>query len=447
MPFTKASNTVINHGQPVEMTDTTQSADKDTGALVVKGGVGIEKNLNIGGVQKIAGTTSSTTKDTGCLVVEGGVGIEENLNIGGVQKIAGTIQSTDKDTGALIVEGGVGIEKRLSVGTAFLAPVWATAVAYIVGDVVRFDFGLYECKTAHTSGTLLTDWVTNNYWVQLNTPVKSVSGLILSNGPSDTANDITIGTGFAIDSTGMYKLELKSALTKQLDATFVVGTNAGGRDTGSYTASSEYFAWLIRRDSDGLVDVVLSLSKTSPTMPSGFTYKALLRGFRTNATPAIVNNQWLITDVVNDRAALMVVREEQPQNTGGSTYSIGAWRTRVVNTVKLNEIPGASLATNKITLPAGRYYFSMTEGHYGPSGSGFQYKLYDTTGAADVLILNSGGVIAGNSTNYASEGTFYIAATAAIEVRIYPTTDTITSGYPHNVTTEVYFNATFEKIE
>ena len=412
MPFTKASNTVINHGQPVEMTDTTQSADKDTGALVVKGGVGIE----------------------------------ENLNIGGVQKIAGTIQSTDKDTGALIVEGGVGIEKRLSVGTAFLAPVWATSVAYIVGDVVRFDFGLYECKTAHTSGTLLTDWVTNNYWVQLNTPVKSVSGLILSNGPSDTANDITIGTGFSIDSTGMYKLELKSALTKQLDATFVIGTNAGGRDTGSYTASSEYFAWLIRRDSDGLVDVVLSLSKTSPTMPSGFTYKALLRGFRTNATPAIVNNQWLITDVVNDRSANLIVYDQKAKNTVGDTYVASAWRTRVINTVGINEIPGASLSSNQVTLPAGQYKFSCNTRWAMTTSQSLLSRLYNTT-AGTSLVLGLTETVYYGSTNWFAflQGFFTLGVVSVIEIQQYSTGNWI-GGYPSNYDVEQYLSAYFIKV-
>jgi hypothetical protein len=38
--------------------DATQSTDKDNGALVVEGGVGIEKNLNVGGASSIAGITT-----------------------------------------------------------------------------------------------------------------------------------------------------------------------------------------------------------------------------------------------------------------------------------------------------------------------------------------------------------------------------------------------------
>jgi hypothetical protein len=81
----------------VVIDDTTQSTDKDTGALIVEGGAGIEKNVNVGGALGVTGavtvsdSTTSTTKDTGCVVVEGGVGIEENLNVGGNAVITGTL--------------------------------------------------------------------------------------------------------------------------------------------------------------------------------------------------------------------------------------------------------------------------------------------------------------------------------------------------------------------
>ena len=41
------------------------------------GGVGIAKKLFVGDDTKIEGTTESTSKDTGTLIVEGGVGIEK----------------------------------------------------------------------------------------------------------------------------------------------------------------------------------------------------------------------------------------------------------------------------------------------------------------------------------------------------------------------------------
>jgi microcystin-dependent protein len=43
---------------PVNILSTTQSTNKDTGALVIEGGLGVEKNLNIGGELKVIGQTT-----------------------------------------------------------------------------------------------------------------------------------------------------------------------------------------------------------------------------------------------------------------------------------------------------------------------------------------------------------------------------------------------------
>lgn len=97
-------------------------------------------------------------------------------------------------------------------------------------------------------------------------------GLTLSNNASDATNDIDIATGSARDSTGAVSMTLASALTKRLDAAWALGTNQGGLDTGSI-ANATYFVWLIKNTSTGDVDALFSLSASSPTMPSGYSYK------------------------------------------------------------------------------------------------------------------------------------------------------------------------------
>jgi hypothetical protein len=73
---------------------------------------------------------SSTSTSTGALVVAGGVGIGKELSVGGAAGFAGTVafeapvtisaddESTATNNGALIVAGGVGIAKRINVGGA-----------------------------------------------------------------------------------------------------------------------------------------------------------------------------------------------------------------------------------------------------------------------------------------------------------------------------------------
>jgi hypothetical protein len=62
-------------------------------------------------------------------------------------------------------------------------------------------------------------------------------------------------------------------MTKQLDASWAVGTDAGGLDTGAVAATTWYYVYIIRKDSDGSIDALFSLSDTEPTMPAGYTYK------------------------------------------------------------------------------------------------------------------------------------------------------------------------------
>ena len=115
-------------GGQTEILDATDSTDKDTGALVVDGGVGIEKNLNVGLSAVIKGrldvddNTPSTNTASGAAVIDGGVGIALQLNVGQNTVIGGRLdvddqtQSTSTTTGAAVIDGGVGIAKNLNVG-------------------------------------------------------------------------------------------------------------------------------------------------------------------------------------------------------------------------------------------------------------------------------------------------------------------------------------------
>jgi len=53
---------------------------------------------------------------------------------------------------------------------------------------------------------------------------------------------------------------------------------------------------------------------------------------------------------------LLHVRDEKSSGTQGGTGTATAFNTRDLNTIKTNEITGASLSSNQITLPSGTYY-------------------------------------------------------------------------------------------
>lgn len=103
-------------------------------------------------------------------------------------------------------------------------------------------------------------------------PVGYLHGCTLSNA-ADTTNDITVSAGTVAADTAPYApMVLASAITKQLDVAWAVGTNAGGRDTGAIS-NATWHVWLIQRSDTGVVDVLFSLSATSPTMPANYDRK------------------------------------------------------------------------------------------------------------------------------------------------------------------------------
>lgn len=67
----------------------------------------------------------------------------------------------------------------------------------------------------------------------------------------------------------------------------LTASGAGGLDTGSEASSTWYYVWLIAKE-DGTKSQMLSTSATSPTMPSGYTYKALVGAVRNNSSSHIV---------------------------------------------------------------------------------------------------------------------------------------------------------------
>jgi len=127
---------------------------------------------------------------------------------------------------------------------------------------------IYDGVPSGAAGVILND----NFSDISDLTIDSIRGLHTSNG-TDSDHDIDITTGAATDSTNASVLVLSSAITKQIDSSWSVGTAAGGLDTGSVTTSTWYAIWLIKRSDTGVVDALFSTSFSSPTMPTNYDYK------------------------------------------------------------------------------------------------------------------------------------------------------------------------------
>ena len=117
---------VYENGVAIVMADVTDSATKDTGALIVEGGVGIEKSVNIGGNLGVTGVSTFTGIGTfisdlfvgGDLHIKDDLFVDEmtirNLKVTGVSTFQGDIFQTGGTLTALDARlGGVGISSNI----------------------------------------------------------------------------------------------------------------------------------------------------------------------------------------------------------------------------------------------------------------------------------------------------------------------------------------------
>jgi len=113
--------------------------------------------------------------------------------------------------------------------------------------------GKNPATTSTTGTTLLPDQIT------------------ISNGTDlDHDIDFTAGNFNFDDGSGQ---AVATALTKQIDASWVAGDNAGGLDTGSVAADTFYYCYSIYNPTTQTSDAIFTTTYNSPTLPSGYTKK------------------------------------------------------------------------------------------------------------------------------------------------------------------------------
>ena len=108
-----------------------------------------------------------------------------------------------------------------------------------------------------------------------------LAGLTLSTAGSSAS--FSVVAGVAMDSTHAYPMELAAALVKTTSA-WAVGDTNGALDTGSIANTTWYHVHLIRRPDTGVVDVLISLSATAPTLPTNYTQFRRIGSLRTNSS-------------------------------------------------------------------------------------------------------------------------------------------------------------------
>jgi hypothetical protein len=132
-----------------------------------------------------------------------------------------------------------------------------------------------------------------------------IYGLTMSNA-ADTTNDIQVATGEAADESGQIVMVLASAIVKQIDVAWAVGTNAGGMNTGSVANATWYEVHLIYRQDTGVVDVMFTTTANRGTLPTNYTHHRRIgwvrRGTATNLQFVQDGDYFTLVTAINDIA-------------------------------------------------------------------------------------------------------------------------------------------------
>ena len=108
-----------------------------------------------------------------------------------------------------------------------------------------------------------------------------LTGLTLSTAGSSAT--MSIAAGQATDSTNTGYMTLAASISKTTSA-WTVGDAAGGLDTGAIANNTWYHFYLIKRTDTNVVDVLISTSASSPTMPTNYTLKRRIGSGKTNGS-------------------------------------------------------------------------------------------------------------------------------------------------------------------
>ena len=176
------------------------------GGITINGGgldiVGLTTGLHVSGVSTLAAitgttvdmtgvltitdTTESTSKDTGAIILNGGIGCEKNLNVGTACSIEGAGIATFSQ--GMKVGGGNALREKAHVNST----AWSASVA--AGDI-NLDYGMVHLNTAVLAGTGNTLNVTSS--VGINTAmvvgdVIAVTGITSVNTSTAFVNTLKI---------------------------------------------------------------------------------------------------------------------------------------------------------------------------------------------------------------------------------------------------------------
>lgn len=121
---------------------------------------------------------------------------------------------------------------------------------------------------------------------------KSISGLVIFNGPTNLLTQIGVTAGSARDKNNNIDIVLPVGMSKWVTS-WNAGEGGGFLDVGSSApAFSTWHIFVIRNPTSGAVDILGSTSPTSPVMPAGYTQRRRIGIVQMNANGQVYAGVW-----------------------------------------------------------------------------------------------------------------------------------------------------------
>jgi hypothetical protein len=152
------------------------------------------------------------------------------------------------------------------------------AKALFVGDTGGSGYKIYlSYSSANDCWIILNPANTNRFGLGL----EWKNGLLINNNGSDADHDIDIATGSIMDSTNVIRMNLNTAITKRIDATWAAGTAAGGLSDDDTLGNDTWYGVFLLGKANGDTDVIFATTKAkslsdAAATAAGFVYSRLI---------------------------------------------------------------------------------------------------------------------------------------------------------------------------
>ena len=248
---------------------------------------------------ELTDTPSSYTGTEGQVPVSTGSGVNFNsnwnfgTNISGSGNIyAGYYYGNASNLTGITLSGSI---SKLQDGDSFIQVVDSgNGQIDIQGDGVQV--ATFTADGAVISGSVTAD----AFYGEVPLPIAYINGLILSNG-TDSDHDIDIASGKARSEDDSVNMTVASGITKQIDAAWTVGTDAGGLFSGSVASDTTYHIFVIKNPTTGVVDAGFDTDLNATNRPAAYTKYRRIGSLYTDGSSNLVQfNQFEDEFILDD---------------------------------------------------------------------------------------------------------------------------------------------------